>query len=110
MPNIKSAKKRVKVTKVKVSAQNQMEKSALKTVLKKFDAAIVSGDKTAAEAAYKAAVKAVDKAAAKHLMHKNARLQQEERNDAEAQRGWLIKDTMKHPVRWNGVFFCTRNL
>ena len=41
-------------------------------LLKKFDAAIVSGDKTAAEAAYKAAVKAVDKAAAKHLMHKNA--------------------------------------
>ena len=71
MPNIKSAKKRVKVTKVK-AMQNQMAKSALKTVLKKFDAAIVSGDKAAAEAAYKAAVKAVDKAAAKHLMHKNA--------------------------------------
>ncbi len=71
MPNIKSAKKRVKVTKIK-AMRNQMAKSALKTILKKFDAAIESGDKAAAEVAYKAAVKAVDKAAAKHLMHKNA--------------------------------------
>ena len=70
MPNIKSAKKRVKVTKTK-TLQNQMAKSALKTVLKKFDAAVAAGDKSAAEAAYKVAVKAVDQAAAKHLMHKN---------------------------------------
>ena len=70
MPNIKSAKKRVKVTKTK-NLPNQMAKSALKTVLKKFDAAVAAGDKSAAEAAYKVAVKAVDQAAAKHLMHKN---------------------------------------
>ena len=70
MPNIKSAKKRVKVTKTK-NLQNQMAKSALKTVLKKFDAAVAAGDKSSAEAAYKVAVKAVDQAAAKHLMHKN---------------------------------------
>ena len=70
MPNIKSAKKRVKVTKAK-NLQNQMAKSALKTVLKKFDAAAAAGDKSAAEAAYKVAVKAVDQAAAKHLLHKN---------------------------------------
>lgn len=70
MPNIKSAKKRVLVTRVK-SAQNQMVKTALKTVLKKFDAAVASGNKQEAEAAYKVAVKAVDQAAAKHIMHKN---------------------------------------
>ncbi|MCB6365211.1 30S ribosomal protein S20 [Intestinibacillus massiliensis] len=70
MPNIKSAKKRVKVTKVK-NMQNQVVKSALKTILKKYDAAVASGDKQAAEAAYKVAVKAVDQAAAKHIMHKN---------------------------------------
>ena len=70
MPNIKSAKKRVKVTKAK-NLQNQMAKSALKTVLKKFDAAVAAGDKSAAEAAYKVAVKAVDQAAAKHLLHNN---------------------------------------
>ena len=55
MPNIKSAKKRVKVTKTK-NLQNQMAKSALKTVLKKFDAAVAAGDKSAAESAYKVAV------------------------------------------------------
>lgn len=70
MPNIKSAKKRVKVTKVK-NMQNVMAKSALKTTLKKFDAAVAAGDKSAADAAYKIAVKAVDQAASKHLMHKN---------------------------------------
>ncbi len=70
MPNIKSAKKRVKVTKVK-ALQNQMAKSELKTVLKKFETAVAAGDKAAAETAHTAAVKAVDKACAKHLLHKN---------------------------------------
>ena len=63
MPNIKSAKKRVLVTKVK-DARNQAARSQLKTILKKFDAAVASEDKTAAESAYKTAVKALDKAAA----------------------------------------------
>ena len=70
MPNIKSAKKRVLVSKVN-NERNKMEKSALKTTLKKFDAAVAAGDKSAAEDAYKVAVKAVDQAAAKHLLHKN---------------------------------------
>ena len=69
MPNIKSAKKRVKVNSVK-ALNNQMAKSELKTTLKKFDAAI-AGDKAEATAAYTTAVKAVDQAAAKHLLHKN---------------------------------------
>ena len=54
MPNIKSAKKRVLVTKVK-DARNQAARSELKTVLKKFDAAVASEDK----------------AVAKNLIHKN---------------------------------------
>ena len=70
MPNIKSAKKRVKVNSVK-ALNNQMAKSELKTTLKKFDAAIAGGDKAEATAAYTTAVKAVDQAAAKHLPHKN---------------------------------------
>ena len=64
MPNIKSAKKRVLVTKTK-ALDNQMRKSALKTTLKAFDA-----DKTVEK--FNAAVKAVDKAAAKGIMHSNA--------------------------------------
>ena len=70
MPNIKSAKKRVLVSKVN-NARNKMEKSALKTTLKKFDTAVAAGDKAEATVAYTTAVKAVDQAAAKHLLHKN---------------------------------------
>ncbi len=70
MPNIKSAKKRVLVTRSK-TLRNQSAKSALRTTLKKFQAAVTAGDKTACEAAYKAAVKAVDKACANGLLHKN---------------------------------------
>ena len=61
MPNIKSAKKRVLVNKTK-AAQNKAAKSALKTDIKKFEAAVVEGNRSEAEGAYKVAVKAVDKA------------------------------------------------
>ena len=70
MPNIKSAKKRVLVNETK-ALRNKMEKSALKTSLKKFDAAVAEGNRSEADIAYKVAVKAVDKAAAKGLLHKN---------------------------------------
>ena len=70
MPNIKSAKKRVLVAQAR-AARNKSAKSALKTQLKKFNAAVAEGDRNEADAAYKAAVKAVDKAAAKGLLHKN---------------------------------------
>jgi small subunit ribosomal protein S20 len=70
LPNIKSAKKRVLVAEAR-NARNKAEKSALKTVIKKFDAAVADGNRTEAEGAYKVAVKAVDKAAAKGILHKN---------------------------------------
>ena len=70
MPNIKSSKKDVISSKIAYE-KNKAEKSALKTNLKKFDAAVVSGDKANAEAAYKQAVKAVDQAVIKGLLHKN---------------------------------------
>lgn len=70
MPNIKSAKKRVELSKVAYE-KNKADKSELKTTLKKFDAAVVGGDRTAAEAAYKQAVKSVDQAVVKGLLHKN---------------------------------------
>ena len=44
MPNIKSAKKRVKVNATKAAA-NKARKSNLKTILKKADAAVTSGDR-----------------------------------------------------------------
>ena len=52
MPNIKSAKKRVLVNKTK-AAQNKAAKSALKTDIKKFEAAVVEGNRSEAEGAYK---------------------------------------------------------
>lgn len=70
MPNIKSSIKDVLSSKVAYE-KNKADKSALKTVLKKFDAAVTAGDKAAAEAAYAQAVKAVDHAAVKGLLHKN---------------------------------------
>ena len=70
MPNIKSSKKDVLSSKIAYE-KNKANKSELKTNLKKFDAALVSGDKAVAEAAYAQAVKAVDKAVNKGLLHKN---------------------------------------
>jgi len=74
LPNIKSAKKRVLVSEAR-NARNKANRSALKTAIKKFEAAAVEGNRTEAEGAYKVAVKsivkAVDKAAAKGLLHKN---------------------------------------
>ena len=70
MPNIKSAKKRVLIAEVR-NARNKAARSALKTTLKKFDAAVAEGNRTEAEGAYKVAVKSVDKAVAKGILHKN---------------------------------------
>ncbi len=71
MPNIKSAKKRVLVTETK-TMQNKMFKSAYKTAIKKYEAAVAAGDKEQAIALYKAVVKKVDQAAAKGIIHANA--------------------------------------
>ena len=70
MPNIKSAKKRVKVIATK-TLQNKMFKSQLKTAVKKFLAAVEAGNKEEAKAAYIVAVKKVDQAVAKNILHKN---------------------------------------
>ena len=70
MANIKSSKKDVISSKIAYE-KNKAEKTALKTAVKKFEAALVDGDRTAAEAAYKLAVKSVDKAVQKGLLHKN---------------------------------------
>ncbi len=70
MANIKSAKKRILVNQTK-ALQNQMVKSQLKTVIKKFNAAVESGDKAQASGLYKLPVKKVDQAVAHGILHKN---------------------------------------
>lgn len=68
MPNIQSAKKRVKVIAVK-TARNKANRSALRTEIKKANAAIASGENK--EEALRAATKKIDQAVAKGLLHKN---------------------------------------
>ena len=70
MPNIKSSKKDVLSSKIAYE-KNKAEKSALKTAVKKFDAALETGDKAEATAAYAEAVKKVDKAVGNGILHKN---------------------------------------
>ena len=68
MPNIKSAKKRVKVIAIK-TARNKANRTALKTEIKKANAAIEAGENTVE--AVRAAQKKIDQAVAKGLLHKN---------------------------------------
>ena len=65
LPNIKSAKKRVLIGAAR-NARNKATKSALKTAIKKFEAAAAEGNRTEADGAYKVAVKKVDQAVAKN--------------------------------------------
>jgi small subunit ribosomal protein S20 len=69
MANIKSAQKRVKVT-AKKTLRNKAVKTALKTTLKKADAALTAKTETT-EATIRLAIKKVDQAAAKGILHKN---------------------------------------
>ena len=70
MPNIKSSKKDV-IRSKNAYEKNKADKSEMKTVIKKYEAALVGGDKAAAETAYKAAIQIVDKAVSKGILHKN---------------------------------------
>lgn len=71
MPNIKSSIKRVKVNETK-NLRNRMVKSSVKTAVKKFDVSVAAGDAAQIESQLRVTSAAVDKAAAKNTMHKNA--------------------------------------
>ncbi len=70
MPNIKSAIKRVKVTQIK-TLRNSMIKSALKTNIRKFEEALKAGNAEQVKTISISAVKHIDKAVAKGVLHKN---------------------------------------
>ena len=70
LANIKSAKKRILVNRTKAD-RNKAIRSAVKTYIKKVDAAVANNDKAAAEAALLAATSTIDKAAKKGVYHKN---------------------------------------
>ncbi|GIP35867.1 30S ribosomal protein S20 [Paenibacillus sp. J2TS4] len=71
MPNIKSAIKRV-ATNEKRRLQNASQKSALRTAVKAFEQAADSNNVEAAQQTLQVAVKKLDKAVTKGLIHKNA--------------------------------------
>lgn len=69
MPNIKSAKKRVKVIAAK-SLQNKTVRTDLRTQIKKANLSLENGDADKA-AQVRVAIKKIDKAVAKGILHKN---------------------------------------
>jgi len=69
LPNIKSAIKRVKITKVK-TMNNMSKKSTLRTAIKKAKEDIATNHADASQT-LKSAIELIDKAAAKNLLHKN---------------------------------------
>jgi small subunit ribosomal protein S20 len=71
MPNIKSAKKRLKQSLVR-RERNRATKRAIKTESKKVVEAVAAGNVELAETELRAAAKQVDQAAAKKMIHRNA--------------------------------------
>ena len=69
MPNIKSAIKRVRTNETK-NAQNSHVRSTMRSAVKKADQALLNNEENAGDSV-KAAIKQVEKAASKGLIHKN---------------------------------------
>ena len=70
MPNIKSAKKRVKIIEKK-TLENNIIKTAYKTAVKKFEEAVASGNVEEAKALLSEATKKIDQACTKGVIVKN---------------------------------------
>jgi small subunit ribosomal protein S20 len=70
LANIKSAKKRIRVAE-KRQERNKHVKSMTKTAVKKVVVSANTGDATATQAQLVQAIRAIDKAASKGVLHKN---------------------------------------
>lgn len=70
MPNTKNAKKALRKSQAR-RLRNRSQRSTLRTTIKKFRALAEGDDKDAIETAFRMAVKGLDQAAAKGLIHKN---------------------------------------
>ena len=70
MPNIKSAKDRIKTSK-RDQMRNRAVKSSIRSSLKKIDQAIEGSSLENIDALYKNVEKIVDRAAGKGILHKN---------------------------------------
>lgn len=70
MANTNSAKKRIRQTATR-NARNSARRSRMRTFVKKVEAAIASGDKAAAQEAFRAAQPELMRAADKGVVHDN---------------------------------------
>jgi small subunit ribosomal protein S20 len=70
MANIKQQKKRV-LTNEKARQRNQAVRSRLHTESRKFRALVAAGDKVGAEKQLRVVSRLFDKAATKHVIHRN---------------------------------------
>ena len=70
MANIASQIKRNRQNEA-ARVRNKSTRSAIKTALKRFDAALEAGDTAAAQEAYSAAASKLDRAAGKGVVHAN---------------------------------------
>ncbi|MEM6470186.1 MAG: 30S ribosomal protein S20 [Planctomycetota bacterium] len=71
MPNTASAKKRLRQN-AKLRLHNRSMRSRMRTQIRKVREAVASGDAETAQSEFRVAVKRLDQAAAKNLIHKNA--------------------------------------
>ena len=70
MPNIKSAKKRVR-SNAKKTTVNTLVVSSMRTAVKKFEKEAKAGNKEVASTNYNIAIQRIDKAMASGKIHKN---------------------------------------
>lgn len=70
MANIKSAMKRAKKAKVR-ALRNRTIKSTVKTMIKRFEEAVQAANVEEAKVRLQKAIKTIDKAASKGILHKN---------------------------------------
>lgn len=70
MPNTKSAEKRVRLTR-KQTLRNRAIRSSFRTAIKRFEQALQAADIDRARELLQVAIKKIDKAAAKGVIHKN---------------------------------------
>ena len=84
MPNIKSAKKRLKQSLIR-RERNRSTKKSIRTECKKVIAAVKAGNAEKAETELRKAAKMLDKSAAKHVIHRNAAARTKSRLSAKDQ-------------------------
>ncbi len=70
MPNIRSAAKRARQSE-KRELRNKRIKSLVKTSIRRFEEALQSGDEEEAKNKFNSAIRQIDKATAKGILHKN---------------------------------------